>query len=80
MRTPVTQAICSGWEVPINPLVGGRGSVSVCEVLVEQCIETGTVHSVTNHGVLSNGVPFETKNLLENTSPSIGRLVHKQRH
>jgi hypothetical protein len=59
-----------------RPPVGGRGSVAVCEVLLEQCIDTGTIHSVTNHGVLSNGMPFETKNLLENTSPDIGRLRH----
>ena len=55
--------------------VGGRGSVAVCEVLLEQCIETGVIENVTNHGVLSNGVVFETTNMLGNgDSSSVGKL------
>jgi hypothetical protein len=54
--------------------VGGRGLVAVCEVLIEQCIDTGVIETVTNHGVLSNGMLFETTNMLANDESPVGRL------
>ena len=54
--------------------VGGRGLVAVCEVLLEQCIDTGVIETVTNHGVLSNGMLFETTNMLANDESPVGRL------
>jgi hypothetical protein len=54
-------------------VVGGRGSKAVCEVLLEQCPDTGSIHSVMHHGVLSSGQSFESTDML--TDPSIGRLL-----
>ena len=55
-------------------VVGARGPVAVCEVLIDQCVETGTIESVTHHGVLSNGRSFESTNLMETTA-TVGRLA-----
>ena len=56
-------------------VVGARGPVAVCEVLIDQCVETGTIESVTHHGVLSNGRSFESTNLMETTATTVGRLA-----
>ena len=43
----------------------GRGDVAVSEVLLEQCVETGSIISIKCHGRLSDGSLYETANYLE---------------
>lgn len=52
-------------EAPTTPL-GCRGPLAVCEVLIEQESNAGgRVMNVTTHGTLSNGMSFESANLLQ---------------
>mmetsp|Transcript_26481 Transcript_26481/g.58053 ORF Transcript_26481/g.58053 Transcript_26481/m.58053 type:complete len:658 (-) Transcript_26481:32-2005(-) len=65
-----TRWICSGsGEKRISKgrgsSVSGRGDVAVCEVLIDQCIDSDYVSSTVLHGVLSDGSKFESVNLFD---------------
>ncbi len=62
----------------------GRGDVAVTEVLMEQCVETGSILSARCHGKLSDGSSYESVDFLgdaQNKADSqIGRLVDKSKY
>ena len=60
----------------------GRGDVAVSEILLEQCIESGSIESIKCHGKLSDGSSYETVNFIESSKGQesfLGRLVDKSK-
>lgn len=55
--------------------VSGRGDVAVCEVLIEQNIDDGSISSTISHGILSDGRKYESMNLFDVTADPDASLV-----
>ena len=51
--------------------VSGRGDVAVSEILLEQCIHTGSILDTTIHGVLSDGTSYESVNFQEDSDTGV---------
>ena len=75
-----THWICSGsGEKRINKGRGdstsGRGDVAVCEVLIDQCADDGSISSTILHGVLSDGSKYESIDLFDRNGDSDSKLI-----
>lgn len=64
--------------------LGGRGDVAVTEILMEQCVHTGSITSLKCHGKLSDGCSYQSVNYLEDSSndsdwddSEVGKLMDK---
>ena len=55
--------------------VSGRGDVAVCEVLIDQNIDDGSISSAISHGTLSDGTTYESTNLFDATADPDAALV-----
>jgi len=56
----------------------GRGDVAVTEVLMEQCVVTGSIQGVVCHGKLSDGSSYQSVDYFSDTQ--IGKLVDKRKY